>query len=448
MTLLFALALTVVLANFFWLRFRHDATLALGTSIVASYWFPTYWVVDVLGNPISVQTASAALCLFAFVLTRGSLAFRLNMLDIAIGSIMVVHAVSDGVVHGEGPLAIVRAYGEWMLAYASGRYAFGSIEALRNARFHIWAFFAISLSIWMVDVFGGINVCFDVTEMFADWEPPRRTKRYGIIRTAGLTTHPIFFSALLMSMLPLAVASLGWTYKEQFNRRYLTAAVSLGIGCLFLSRAAVLSIFAAAGVFATTMSRKVLFAGLVSVAIGIGAVAMNFEAAKTMWMKTGDFSDEREKVVVINGEEKIHTSTLARFRVYDVYGRSAMRAGFFGYGTQAVSGFPPNIPYLPKEAMATEVVWTVENSYLLLLLRFGWVGLACFLLLMVSPMITMMTAREFEVREQMQIFVAAAASVSVLLFTVYADYQMIGAFLFLLGVTSSLADPRIGVGDE
>lgn len=424
-------------------RYRYDASIALGATVLIGFFFPTYWEINVLGLPITVQTLSAIIGLFGYTLSGGSLRFRLTICDLAVGTVLLAHVASDCLIHGGGWMTPLFAYGEWMLPYASGRYALGRISAYYQLRFITIALMIYLGVLFVVDVVGGVNVLYDITSGWTGWEAPLRAKRFGLVRSAGTTAHPIFFSGMIIALSPVIALSFcrnrtirpGWIY-----------GVSLGVlllVTLLLSRAAVIAVLVAALaslLFRSRRSRPVVAVGLVA---AIVLVTLNRDTALQIWQKTGGRTDDRKQVVVVDGEKTLHNSSLARLRLYDVYGTAALRAGVFGYGTSSVTGFPPNLPYLPKEALAIKTVWTVENSYLLMLLRFGWVGLAAMFMLTLSPIAMTAGQPDMELREHLWCLTASILGIAVLLVTVYSAYEITFPWLWLLGLASALMDPRV-----
>jgi O-Antigen ligase len=418
---------------------------ALGSSMIVSFCFPCYWKISIATIPISVQSGACVACFVLYLALGGSLRFRLSLCDVAIGAMAIAEAVSDGWTHKGGASSVATAYGEWVLPYAAGRYAFGSISRYSKARFQIAAALGCMFLVQFVDLTMGRNLAFELTTWFeSSWMEPARAKRFGLVRSAGLTEHPIFYSGVLMALLPIAVTASAKDRWTQTTRRYVGFCVALGVLVASLSRGAVLAVIGSL-VFRLAVASLKRF-----VIVSISVFALTFVGwafwpkISAVWMATGDFSD-RERIVIIDGEASRHSSSLARLRVFDVYGKAAARAGLFGYGTSAFATSPPNLPHLPVESMATETVWTVENSYLLILLRFGYVGLTCFVLLVLSAVLVPWSTRDLDLRRHLLLFATGSFSIALLLGTVYASYQIIFPMLFLMGLGNGLIDPNVAM---
>ena len=76
------------------------------------------------------------------------------------------------------------------------------------------------------------------------------------------------------------------------------------------------------------------------------------------------------------GEEKVRYSmAFNRIYVFRVYGVAIQKAGLFGFGTEAVTGFPINVPLGQQDLETLREIRTVDNAFLLMGLRFGYLGL-------------------------------------------------------------------------
>jgi hypothetical protein len=91
--------------------------------------------------------------------------------------------------------------------------------------------------------------------------------------------------------------------------------------------------------------------------------------------------------LTVDGDQVHYSGTLHRLLLFDVY-RSAMRqASLFGFGTDRTSTFPVRVPMGDVKAEAMRLFWTIDNHFILLQLRFGWLGAACFVALLLSSAI-------------------------------------------------------------
>ncbi len=117
------------------------------------------------------------------------------------------------------------------------------------------------------------------------------------------------------------------------------------------------------------------FAGLTTFVL---IIVFTFWEQTIAWVEsTQTTSQVRVQVVEVDGEYEAFSGSRNRLLVWQIYGPLVLKGGPLGYGTEAVSSFPPNIPGLPTSAKARETLGIVDNSYLLIGLRFGWIGLGC-----------------------------------------------------------------------
>jgi hypothetical protein len=78
------------------------------------------------------------------------------------------------------------------------------------------------------------------------------------------------------------------------------------------------------------------------------------------------------------GQSKQYSTTRYRVLLLDVYKIAFKRAGLLGFGTEAVTGFPIQVPVGPQEVETLRKMKMIDNTYLLITLRFGYLGLFFF----------------------------------------------------------------------
>ncbi|MEZ6074642.1 MAG: hypothetical protein R3C56_02895 [Pirellulaceae bacterium] len=84
--------------------------------------------------------------------------------------------------------------------------------------------------------------------------------------------------------------------------------------------------------------------------------------------------------MLVNDESKEFSNTRYRLLLFDVYKIAVKRGGLLGFGSQAVTGFPIQVPVGPQEFETLRTMRSIDNTYLLITLRFGYLGLLCFVL--------------------------------------------------------------------
>ncbi|MEM8733114.1 MAG: O-antigen ligase family protein, partial [Planctomycetota bacterium] len=200
----------------------------------------------------------------------------------------------------------------------------------------------------------------------------------GIQRAYGPALHPIYFGVAQL-------LALGW--------------VSYGAIRALKRRTAPLWVFApliaVAGIFCTASRGPILGAPVALVAslflfwpklrwpIGLLFVAMAASAIvfhEPIITQLETWSGEGRRDIEIQGEERVQSSVRSRINLIEVNKIALKRSGLLGFGSDAVAGFPINVPVGEMEAKTLKAVKYIDNTYILLTLRFGYLGVASFLL--------------------------------------------------------------------
>jgi cell division protein FtsW (lipid II flippase) len=91
--------------------------------------------------------------------------------------------------------------------------------------------------------------------------------------------------------------------------------------------------------------------------------------------------------IEIDGQKLPHSSTMSRIHLFRLYRPALRQAGLFGYGTERTEGFPIKVPVGKGNEEALSMMPAVDNAYVLVAIRFGWLGVsaliaavACFIL--------------------------------------------------------------------
>jgi hypothetical protein len=143
----------------------------------------------------------------------------------------------------------------------------------------------------------------------------------------------------------------------------------------------------------------------------------------------------------VEGERIQASNALYRVHLLAVYRTAAERAGPLGFGTEAVTSFPVNVPLGQVDHETAQYLRFVDNAYLLMVLRFGYLGLTCFTvfgILAAGTFIWMARARDIQGR----VFYAAAGgactAVLLMLLTVWMPQDFGFCFLWTAGIASGL----------
>ena len=441
-----SLCVSVILIVWSILLIRKGPNAALGASIVLSFVFPVWLEISVAGVPISIRTAAAILGLLAFLCPphRMKILSPLTLLDFCIGFMCVAHVISDSFADALTPSLPFRAYGEWVLPYAAGRFA------IRDRKDLQW------IAPWVAGLllFLGVMSCFEsLTRInvfeYAFGDRPvgladRRAVRFGFKRAFGPTTHPLFFGMMIVVLMPWLVCL--WQSFQSKRARILTLAsgVIAFAGTIFtMSRTPVLTVLATIAVTASLRIKVVRWLlGLSLMLTVVGFVAFPYEITDEVsrWSGGGD----KKRLVEIDGKAVVSSSSRTRLQVFAIYLRPMIKAGPFGFGSAATSEFPLSIPSMQGTYKSSMLFEAVDNAYVLLILRFGWVGGICLALLFLTAIGTGLSV--FLDRSS-QLFPGTVAS----MFSVFACFSLLLVFmnydfglpiLWTMGILSGLASAR------
>ena len=366
----FAATLAVVLAAWAWVTRRHGPAAGLGVAVLVSALTPVWVRVEALGLPVDCRTAAAGVALLWLCLDRrGRIRSPIVWVDGFVAALVVWQMVSDSRADGVSAAAAVRAYGEWAFPYLAGRLAIrGPLDTAVIARWGAGALAVLS-GLALLECFGGFNAYDAVYGPPDDPDFPRTASRYGLRRAMGPTEHPIFLGAVLLTLLPWAVPL--WHGRRAAAAGVLVAGSAAMVATL--SRAPVAVWAVAAMVLAAVRWRAlrwpvagVLAAGAVGVAFFAEPIALQLAKLTPESRNTTD--------VEINGRRYETSSATERIRVVQAWWPALVKAGPVGFGTTATKGFPPNVPGRPSNPRTLRLLQYVDNGYLLVGIRLGWVG--------------------------------------------------------------------------
>lgn len=410
------------------------------------------WVSPVIaGVMVDVRVSLAAVFLIAFFFhPHVRFYFRSNWLDAVAVSLMLFGCVSDWRADGFNAASPLRLYGEILLPYFAGRFmGMRRDSAGAAASWFCGAGVLIGIGC-VVEGYSGWNAWEWLFAPMDDLVSRYRAVRYELsFRAAGPTRHPIFLGVVLILLLP-------WSFllicrSEQSRTKYLGY---FGLsGFLFgivstVSRGPLVGV-ALAIVFSISIrwpkSAKWLFASGAIATFMIVLFWVPFMAI----IDATESKEVRSRVIEVGSESVVYSGTRNRLWVWDIYGPLVIKGGPLGFGTEAVSSFPPNIPGLPASTKTRETLGIVDNSYLLTGLRFGWIGLSLFLILIFGSIATAIRLRRSAgmiLYPDGPAFLTALAScligVSFVMLTVFSSFDFMFWVYFHCGVVAGLASLR------
>ncbi|MBL8809288.1 MAG: O-antigen ligase family protein [Planctomycetaceae bacterium] len=428
------------------LYFRRGPGIAMGAVVVLSFLLPTWVKQSIAGLPFGISTTVTIVALAGYAVhPAGKILSPLTLLDFCVACLWTVTVVADGMAQGWSWAVPLRAYGEWALPYVAGRYC------VRNRR-DLDALVPWAIGVLVVLSLSSIFESFfrvNPFEMLFGDRPEELAKRdamrLGFKRAFGPTTHAIYFGMLMTVLFP-------WLFHLWQNRsitdRKGEALVAIFICCAgvagTVSRSPVLSIACGAIVVACMLYRWVRWpVGIVAVCSVALLAAFPNEVIDNVSRLTG--GGHQIRLIEVDGKVAEYSSSRSRLLLMEVYRDAILKAGPFGFGTVAVTDFPPKIPYLEGRAELATRMKIVDNAYVLTSLRLGLVGLAALVLFFVCAIATGYSL--FRDRPDQLFPLAACCYLGTMacfsLMMVWMSYDFGMAMLWMIGILSGLASGRI-----
>ncbi|MEO9594408.1 O-antigen ligase family protein [Rhodopirellula bahusiensis] len=458
----FWIMLAVSLGFAGWFGWRHGKHYALGAGMAASLLAGTWFDIVVMGTRINVTMATAIVLLVVYCTHSWREIFRfLGPLDYLIGAMTIWHIVVD-TYYGEQPLAVAaQAYGQWMLPYAAGRYAFLHRDALLKLA-PVFGIIGAVISVFCIaEAWTGINLWEAAFSPRDELVTFTGRLRYGIAyRACGPTRHAIFLSNVMLTLVPFVILmtqrEIAWVPGlGKWNRWIgfiLLAVLLLGIASS-LSRGPIVTLILAGGLALAWHYRPAAWGLSVVVVVLAGLIASDWDGFLRLLESDAD-EHKRAAVLVVDDQQVVYTGTRNRLVNLQVYVPILIEGGPLGYGTINSTGFPPaNLPGLPTDPKVRKRLGIVDNAFLNNGLRFGWVGLALFSGLFIASATTAFQlsrrASTYFFPLDQRYFIAAATLTLAFPFeiaTVFWSYDyalwIIFGFGLLSGLASSLKRPN------
>lgn len=433
-----------------YLLIRKGPVAALGATLVISFAVPVWVKIDVGGVPFNIRTTIAIINLAGFLLRprsfhpQGKILVPLTLLDCGIAMMYLTHVASDSFSTGLTPTLPLLAYGEWALPYVAGRYAVRNRDDLK------W------IAPWVVGVllFLGVMSCCESLMKVNPFEfvfgnrptelANRDGARLGLKRAFGPAMHPIFFGMLMAVLTPWFIC-IWHSFKSQRIRGLAIVAGGITLtGTIFtISRTPVLTILLAASLALALRFRVLRWPLGLTLALAAGGFASfpnEVMDAVSRWTGGGD----KPWLIEIDGKAVVTSSSRTRLHVFGIYSEALMKAGPFGYGSQATTGFPLRIPNMEGRLKSEHLFEMVDNAYILMTLRFGWIGGMCLVILFLTAIATgfsLYLDRPDELFPGVvACMLAVVACCSLLL--VFMSYDFGLPILWSMGVLSGLASAR------
>lgn len=364
---------------------------AIGVSVALAFALPI-WILlplfdipgTVVGTGIDPRLGIGIVGLIGYCFFRKSTyPAMFTPCDFAMLGLTLVHAASDIIHQGPNYVIPLRIYAEWYVPYVAGRLAFqyrSDLERLTPILTVIAAFLACTA------IFEGLTHInpFEVFERRPPEQVAGDLKRWGLYRAFGPCLNPIYFGVLQLLLLPWP-SLLAWR-AIQGNASKLWLAIPFlcvaGIVCTG-SRAALLGIaIAIASMLFWLIPRTRLPLVIVGCLI-LGILVFQRERALET-IESWASESQRIAPVQVSGTKQEYSAARNRLILFDLYRIALRRSGLFGFGTDAVTGFPVQVPVGEQESETLRRIRFIDNTYILITLRFGYLGLLSFSIALLS----------------------------------------------------------------
>lgn len=393
--IVWAVSVAILLVLWWVVAWRWCPQLAMGVAVVAAIFFPSWSHLEISGLPFNVRDVAVGGMLISYLIhPRSTYPWRLQMLDYFVLAFAGTHVMSDSLSLGFSPFHIFRSYAEWVMPYICGRLAFQGREDVSDLQVIVGWVAIVTGVLALLESFSGSLL--GLAEGLRPWEflhgeKPyenfeRNTARWGLLRAWGSAPHPIYFGVIQLAWLPFT-GSLFIEYIKGRRGVFGLVAVLCNIGgvCATVSlgpiAATAVFVIAAIGLQVRKLRYPILLLTAATILFGIVFGDATLNAIEELGRSTS--GSPRDRQVVIQGEEKSVTSATSRIHIFSLYQTALSRCGGFGFGTEKLTQFPPDVPMKIADVEATEVLRFVDNSYLWMTLRFGWIGGALFAVLFV-----------------------------------------------------------------
>lgn len=412
----------------------------IGITLILSFLLATWIQVSAFGITCDIRVLLAGGAIVVATLFRLRWLFdRLLLADLCVAFLWLWQVVGEWNATGGtiGPLLL--SYGYWVLPYVVGRCSARHLNDFRWLGFFITGVCLIYGVAALVETMAS----GDLFELLFGEKPGkefhrRKAMRWGFVRCEGPFTHPIFFGIVAMLLLPWSVW-LCWSGRGKVRIAGLIGFAFTTVALVgTISRGPVLATLVSLMVTAVIPFRKLLLSVIcLSILTGGLFVARPdyFEGA-ALWFSR--INAERETAALIGDEVQINTSSMTRVLLIQHYWKSVVNAGIIGYGMTATDTFPPNVPHVPFDEATGKQYPLIDNSYILLTLRGGWLQCLAFVLLHFAALyqLSRLGQKEPDLVVLCRLLAGAICGHALVVFTVYPDYDFMFVFLWTVGITS------------
>lgn len=365
---------------------------AIGVTFALSLLIPSWVEIEIFDQPLPFRLASQAFAVGAYCFHKKAVfPIKLGLLDLLLITLVLVHIVSDTWNSGWTWTLPLRAYCEWGIPYIAGRLCFC------DRTFPIplaITFAAVAVTISSLSLFEGLTHNHPWELIFGERpfdEISRNAERWGMLRAWGQSKHPIFLGLTIVLLQPwILMLFSAWTSLR--GRLFLTMLLALSIAGIAAtgSRTSILASFLLILLsFAnhlTTMKKPFYIAAASSLVLALVFWDQTWKFAH-VWSGEESLDQSNRVTLEIDGEKVESSSTMGRLNLYMFYKKAMWEGGFLGFGTDRTDSFPVDVPVGARDELSRTSLRFVDNHYILITLRFGWLGCVSFMALLMTAAI-------------------------------------------------------------
>ncbi len=442
---MWSISVAVLIGIWLFLAWKVGPHEALGATILLSFLVPTWSTIPVFDEKLDVRMAVSLFALLAYCFhPYATFPWKLGWLDFTMLGLVGVHLFSDIENSGWSWLLPLRVYAEWCIPYIAGRL---SLTERNSLRFLLPFGAGVGMLMGAGSFLEGISGEHPWEWLYGERNYdgiPRMATRWGMIRSWGCCGHAIFFGMVQLAVMPW-VLGLATSLRSK-GLAAIPPLLSL-IGIIATgSRSVVLGFgIAVIGSIACLIPRtRIPLICLIAIGITLG-VFQKDRVLDSLRRWGGEPIEKMRDSVVIDDQKVAMSGTLSRLYVLSVYRRAFVRAGWIGFGSESVEGFPVNVPIGPEDQSALQKIRFVDNQYLLISLRFGWLGCFFFtfaIVLSVIAWILRANAEEGNERRIAYFFACTLMAMGLALFTVWMPHDIGYPLLWAMGGASGSIKTR------
>lgn len=410
--------------------------------ILALYFAPVWldtgsigWPLRLDGRTMVALIAGIGFMIFPELVPRG----RWRIGDVLIGLLLGVMVISEYQVGELRPLTGPEFARHWLVPYAVGRRFLRSEDDLLTISKVFSLVIPIIAAYGLFEMFTHVNPVSQLIGMHfrgAELMESSSSLRMGLKRARGFAGHPITFGLMMTLSLPWALeaarqARAGWGPRW---RRWLPWIAGAG-AVSSLSRGSMIA------VLMTVYSYATLRAGRLRVAMIVLAVCLStaayFGRESVAEALAGAVGETKPIPMKINGKTELYTGTNHRLLLFEVYREAMENAGLIGYGF--------HLEGLLDRFHIPSIFWSLDDAYILLQLKFGYIGIGLFLLLIAWSLVLLgriAWRRDDPLAPLSGGLLGAIIALTFAMFTCSFEADYGEVLLFTMGLAGNLQDIR------